>query len=207
MGNSIDAFEIGARQLPDVLIDRRDPAVLVSPEGAILIELGVDPDHLMTGRLHPVDEDAPDVAPMPSYQDAHLFTPTFSRGPGPRSRVPRATASPEVCPCTARTSYDDRPRADPPRRAVPWGRAPNLSRRRGYIRRYPALGQRTHRLSIHRHPPASHGNPSRAPYQARDNRSGLADELWLRWQACHGIGEMQGDYQGQHLTSRRTRSA
>src|SRR6516225_11638451 len=107
MGDRVDAFQIGGRQLPDVPIDRRDPAVLVSAKGAILVEFGVDADHLMTGHLDPVNEDAADVTPMPCYQDPHTFTPIFSREPGPQPRAPRAIASPGVCPCTARTSCGD----------------------------------------------------------------------------------------------------
>src|SRR5262245_28020960 len=73
MGDRVDTLEIAARHLSDIAIDRRDPAVLVAAKGAILVELDVDADDLVTGQLEPLDERATDIAAMPRYQDAHLF--------------------------------------------------------------------------------------------------------------------------------------
>src|SRR5262249_50149740 len=133
MSDRVDALEIGGRQFSDIPIDRRDAVVRVPSKGAILVELRIGAHHFMTGRLQQVDKDAADVAAMPRYQDTLSYPhrsqglpPTVSRARGPLSIVHRATSSPRVCPCTARTSYGDRPPAAAPRRAVPWARAPNL---------------------------------------------------------------------------------
>src|ERR1700730_15796661 len=128
MRDRVDALEIGGRPLSDIPINRRDPAVFVSAEGAILIKLDIDAGHIMTGRLQPVDEDAADIAPMPRYQDPHLFTPTFSMEVCPGPIVPRATAFRAKYPCIARKSRGGRRRAACCQLAAPSTPAPNSSR-------------------------------------------------------------------------------
>jgi hypothetical protein len=51
MGDCVDTLEIGGRELSDIPIDRRDPAVLVHSKGAILIQLSIDAHHFVSGRL------------------------------------------------------------------------------------------------------------------------------------------------------------
>src|SRR5215472_11192617 len=119
MGNRINALEIDGGQFSDIPIDRGDPAVFVAAKSAIFVEFGIDAYHFMIGRLQPLNEGAANVAPMPRYQDPHLFTPKFSREPSPGSTVRRATASRARCPCIARTSCDDRRRAACRQQAAP----------------------------------------------------------------------------------------
>src|SRR6266851_1709842 len=145
MSDRVDALEIGGQQLADIPIYRWDPAFLVSSKGAILVKLGINPNHIMTGRLKPVDEGAADIAPMPSYQDPHFLTPTFSREPYPGSIVRRATAFRAGYPYIARMNRGGRLQAAGWRQAVPWTLAPNSWCRLRCIRRRPAPEQKRHR--------------------------------------------------------------
>ena len=51
MCDGVDTFQIGGRQLPDIPVDRRDPAILVTSKRAILVEFCVDADHLMADAI------------------------------------------------------------------------------------------------------------------------------------------------------------